>query len=83
MQRNFLNKKNLEFFELVRDKTSTLSIDHNKIPFEQLKKEHLDSPINKKIFIINEDGFGDDIMFARYIIFLKKIGFKHYCFQFL
>ena len=76
LQLNFKNIENLNFFEKYRDKTSTLSLDHKKIPFEELKKEHLNIKKKKRIFIINEDGYGDDIMFARYLILLKEKGFE-------
>ncbi len=74
LQQNFLNKDNLEFFEKVRDKSNNLN-QHN-IPLVHLQKKHLKNPVNKKLFIINEDGFGDDIMFLRYINILKSQGFK-------
>ena len=74
LQLNFLNKENLEFFEKVRDKTSNLS--QNNIPLINLQKKHLKNSGQKKLFIINEDGFGDDIMFLRYMSIIKGYGFK-------
>ena len=74
LQQDFLNKENLEFFEKVRDKTSNLN--HNNIPLTVLQKDHLKNSRNKKLFIINEDGFGDNIMFLRYLSILKNFGFK-------
>ena len=74
LQQNFLNKNNLEFFEKVRDKSNNLN--QNNIPLVNLQKKHLKNSVNKKLFIINEDGFGDDIMFLRYVNILKSHGFK-------
>ncbi len=74
LQQNFLDKNNLEFFEKVRDKSNNLN--KKNIPLVDLNKEHLKNSLNKKLFIINEDGFGDDIMFLRYVSILKFHGFK-------
>lgn len=74
LQLNFLDKENLDFFEKVRDKTSNLN--QSNIPLINLQKNHLKNSRHKKLFIINEDGFGDDIMFLRYISILKDYGFK-------
>ena len=43
--------------------------------YPELEKHHVEKNADKKIVVIKEQGFGDDIMFSRYLKPLKNLGY--------
>ena len=67
-------EKGLELYEK-RDKKHYIA-KYGGEAFPELMKEDVSKNSGKKIVIIKEQGFGDDIMFSRYLLPFKKLGYK-------
>ena len=69
------SQKNLNFYENFRDKSKlNLICNHLKVP--ELKLDDFFSQKTKKILIFNSEGFGDHLMFSRYLNVFNEYNFE-------